>query len=176
MGRRRRPPPAARRPPPAARFAIYVRRRRVAPARDRTYALTWQPALVSDGALARTWGRTGGAERTCNSSLPHSSLTVGAEQRVEADAQDLAQHVERGGHSFDAAIGIVVPVDGQLLNAVARRRARYRISMSKPQPLMRWRRKRSRATGRWKALKPPCVSSMPLTTRSWTRRLKTRPR
>jgi len=53
-------------PPAAAHFHAYVRLRSVDPARDRdrSYTLTWTPALFEGGALLRVWGRTGGPERT----------------------------------------------------------------------------------------------------------------
>ena len=51
--------------PRAAHFAVYVRLRSLDPARarDRSYTLTWQPALLG-GALMRCWGRTDGTEWT----------------------------------------------------------------------------------------------------------------
>ncbi len=53
-------------PPAAAHFRAFVHLRSVDPARnrDRSYTLTWTPALFEGGALLRLWGRTGGLERT----------------------------------------------------------------------------------------------------------------
>ncbi len=54
-------------PPAAASFRAFVQLRSVDPARnrDRSYALTWNPALFDEGGvLLRVWGRTGGPERT----------------------------------------------------------------------------------------------------------------
>jgi len=70
-------------PPAAAHFAVYVRLRSLDPARDRdrSYTLTWQPALVGDGALVRCWGRTGGAERTRADHYPDRAA---AQAHVEA--------------------------------------------------------------------------------------------
>ncbi len=53
-------------PPAAAHFHAFVHLRSVDPARnrDRSYTLTWTPALFEGGALLRLWGRTGGPERT----------------------------------------------------------------------------------------------------------------
>jgi len=50
----------------AAHVRAYVHLRSVDPAcnRDRSYMLTWTPALFEGGALLRLWGRTGGLERT----------------------------------------------------------------------------------------------------------------
>ncbi len=87
MGRRR-----ARRPPPAAaRFTVYVRLRSVDPARDRDrgYTLTWQPALVGDGARVRCWGGTGGAARTRTDHYPDRAT---AQAHVEAILRRRLRH------------------------------------------------------------------------------------
>ncbi len=70
-------------PPAAASFRAYVRLRSVDPARDRdrSYTLTWQPALLGGGALVRCWGRTGGAERTRADYYPDRAC---AQAHVEA--------------------------------------------------------------------------------------------
>jgi len=70
-------------PPAAVHFRAYVRLRSVDPARDRdrSYTLTWQAALVGDGALVRCWGRTGGPERTRIDYYPDRA---GAQAHVEA--------------------------------------------------------------------------------------------
>jgi predicted DNA-binding WGR domain protein len=71
-------------PPAAASFHAYVRLRSVDPARnrDRSYALTWTPALVDEGgALLRVWGRTGGPERT---RLDYYPDRAAAQAHVEA--------------------------------------------------------------------------------------------
>lgn len=82
MGRRRLPG-SRRLPPAAAQFAVYVRLRSVDPARhrDRSYTLTWQPALLGGGALVRCWGRTDGPERTRADDYPDRA---GAQAHVEA--------------------------------------------------------------------------------------------
>ncbi len=69
-------------PPAAAHFQVYgLRSLDPARDRDRSYALTWQPGLVGDGALVRCWGRTGGAEWTCTDYYPDRAA---AQAHVEA--------------------------------------------------------------------------------------------
>ena len=70
-------------PPAAAAFRAYVRLRSVdlARNRDRSYTLTWQPALLGGGALVRCWGRTGGAERMRADDYPDRAA---AQVHVEA--------------------------------------------------------------------------------------------
>jgi len=71
-------------PPAAAHFRAYVCLRSVDPARnrDRSYALTWTPALFDEGgALLRLWGRTGGPERT---PLDYYPDRAAAQAHVEA--------------------------------------------------------------------------------------------
>jgi len=70
-------------PPAAAHFRAYVRLRSLDPARnrDRSYTLTWTPALFEGGALLRMWGRTGGHERT---SIDYYPDRADAQGHVEA--------------------------------------------------------------------------------------------
>ncbi len=53
-------------PPAAAHFQVYVHLRSLDPARDRdrSYTLTWTPALFEGGMLLRLWGRTGDPKHT----------------------------------------------------------------------------------------------------------------
>jgi predicted DNA-binding WGR domain protein len=85
MGRLRRLPPAA------AHFSAYVHLRSVDPARnrDRSYTLTWQPALIGAGALVRTWGRTGGAARSRSDYYPDRAS---AQAHVEAILRRRLRH------------------------------------------------------------------------------------
>ncbi len=78
-------------PPAAASFRAYVRLRSVDPARDRdrSYTLTWQPALLGGGALVRCWGRTDGAERTRADYYPDRA---GAQAHVEAILRRRLRH------------------------------------------------------------------------------------
>jgi len=57
--------------------------------RDRSYTLTWQPALLGGGALVRCWGRTGGAERTRTAHYPDRA---GAQAHVEAILRRRLRH------------------------------------------------------------------------------------
>ena len=70
-------------PPAAAHVRVYIRLRSIDPARnrDRSYTLTWQPALLGGGALVRCWGRTGAAERTRADDYPDRAC---AQAHVEA--------------------------------------------------------------------------------------------
>ncbi len=78
-------------PPAAASFRAYVQLRSVDPARnrDRSYTLTWQPALVGDGALVRCWGRTDGPEQTRADYYPDRA---GAQAHVEAILRRRLRH------------------------------------------------------------------------------------
>ncbi len=78
-------------PPAAAHFRVYVRLRSVDPARnrDRSYMLTWQAALLGDGALVRCWGRLGGAERT---RADYYLDRAGAQAHVEAILRRRLRH------------------------------------------------------------------------------------
>ncbi len=78
-------------PPAAAHFQVYVRLRSLDPARDRdrSYTLTWQPALLGGGALVRCWGRTGGVERTCTDYYPDRAT---AQAYVEAILRRRLRH------------------------------------------------------------------------------------
>ncbi len=77
--------------PAAAYFRVYIRLRSIDPARnrDRSYTLTWQPALLGGGALMRCWGRTGGAERTRADYYPDRA---GAQAHVEAILRRRLRH------------------------------------------------------------------------------------
>ncbi len=78
-------------PPAAAHFRAYVRLRSVDPARDRdrSYTLTWTPALFEGGALVRCWGRTGGAEHTRSD---YYSDRADAQAHVEAILRRRLRH------------------------------------------------------------------------------------
>ena len=78
-------------PPAAAHFRAYVRLRSVDPARDRdrSYTLTWTPALFEGGALLRVWGRTGGPERTRIDYYPDRAA---AQAHVEAILRRRLRH------------------------------------------------------------------------------------
>lgn len=78
-------------PPAAAHFGAYVWLRSVDPERnrDRSYRLTWQPALFGEGRLVRSWGRTGGAERSCGTSYPDRAS---AQAYVKAILRRRLQH------------------------------------------------------------------------------------
>ena len=78
-------------PPAAAHFGAYVRLRSVDPARnrDRSYTLTWTPALFEGGALLRVWGRTGGPERTRIDYYPDRAM---AQAHVEAILRRRLRH------------------------------------------------------------------------------------
>ncbi len=56
--------------------------------RDRSYTLTWTPALFEGGALGRCWGRTGGTERTCANYYPDRA----AQAHVEAILRRRLRH------------------------------------------------------------------------------------
>jgi len=79
-------------PPAAAHFQVYVRLRSIDPTqnRDRSYALTWPPALFDEsGALLRVWGRTGGLERT---RLDYYPDRAAAQAHVEAILRRRLRH------------------------------------------------------------------------------------
>ncbi len=79
-------------PPAAASFRAFVQLRSVDPARnrDRSDALTWNPALFDEGgALLRVWGRTGGTERTRADYYPDRAA---AQAHVEAILRRRLRH------------------------------------------------------------------------------------
>ena len=78
--------------PAAAHVRAYVRLRSLDPARnrDRSYTLTWTPALFDEGgALLPVWGRTGGSERT---RLDYYPDRAGAQAHVEAILRRRLRH------------------------------------------------------------------------------------
>jgi len=78
-------------PPAAAHFQVYVHLRSVdlAHNRDRSYTLTWTPALFEGGALLCMWGRTGGPERTRIDYYPDRA---GAQAHIEAILRRRLRH------------------------------------------------------------------------------------
>lgn len=70
----------------AVRFTCYVRFVSVDPARDRArfYALTWQPALWSGGALVRSWGRLPGPGRSLVRFYPDRTAAQAEVERLVA--------------------------------------------------------------------------------------------
>ncbi len=78
-------------PPAAVHFRAYVRLRSLDPARnrDRSYTLTWTPALFEGGALVRCWGRTSGAEHTRSDYYPDRA---GAQAYIEAILRRRLRH------------------------------------------------------------------------------------
>jgi len=78
-------------PPAAAHFRAHVRLRSVDPTRDRdrSYTLTWQPALLGGDALVRCWGRTSGAAHTRSDYYPDRA---DAQAHVEAILRRRLRH------------------------------------------------------------------------------------